>query len=156
MTQNVLLHEPKGTDFRPLTQLIFTIAVGVFLALIAGFFAILTLNRTNTDRIVPGVSVGGVDLSDLTMGEALVKLNADLAYPIKGQIILTDGQNQWAYTPEQLGLSLNTIASIDQAFRVGRQSNLLNNLSTQLNVRQNGLKIEPEIVYEQRQAYPRL
>lgn len=156
MTQNVLLHEPKDTSFRPLTQLIFTIAVGVFLALIAGFFAILTLNQSNTDRIVPGVNVGGVDLSDLTMGEALVKLNADLAYPNKGQIILTDGQNQWAYTPEQLGLSLNTIASIDQAFRVGRQSNLLNNLSTQLNVRQNGLKIEPEIVYDQRQAYARL
>ena len=156
MTQNVLLHEPEETTFQPITQLMFILVVGVILALIAGFFAVLALDRTNTNRIYPGIRVAGVDLSGLTVGEALVKLNTEMVYASTGNIILTDGQNQWAFSPEQLGLSLNTIASVDQAYRIGRQSDLLGNLSNQLNLRQNGIEIEPETIYDQRQAYTRL
>ena len=108
------------------------------LAIIASLVAVVAVESRNTDRIVSGVSVGGIDLSGLTMGEALVRLNQDLAYPNEGHIVLTDGNNQWAFTPEQLGLSLNTIASIDQAFRVGRQSSAIANLSTQLRASQGG------------------
>lgn len=142
--------------YQPQTQLKFILIVSVILAIIASLVAIVAVESRNTDRIVSGVSVGGVDLSGLTMGEALVRLNQDLAYPNQGHIVLTDGNNQWAFTPEQLGLSLNTIASIDQAFRVGRQSSAIANLSAQFRASQRGVELEPETIYDQRQAYLRL
>lgn len=151
-----MLNKPKSVAYQPLTQLKFVLIVGLILAIIASLAAVLAFESRNNDRIYPGVFVGGVDLSGLTMGEALVKLNQDMAYPSKGYIILTDGKDQWAFTPEQLGLSVNTIASIDQAFRVGRQSDTITNLSAQLNARQQSVEIEPETIYDQRQAYTRL
>lgn len=151
-----MLNQPSTVAYQPATQLKFTLILGVLLAIVASLVAVVVFESRNTDRIYPGVSVGGEDLSGLTMGEALVRLNTDMAYPSKGQIVLTDGNNQWAFTPEQLGLSLNTIASIDQSFRVGRQSGTIANLSAQLNARQSGIEIEPETIYDQRQAYTRL
>lgn len=156
MTQNIMLNQPRTISYKPAAQLKFTLIVGLILAIVVGLVALAVLDSRNTDRIYPGVSVGGADLSGLTMGEALVRLNTDMAYASTAHIVLTDGKDQWAFTPEQLGLSFNTIASIDQAFRVGRQSGTIANLSTRLNASQNGVEIEPQTVYDQSQAYARL
>lgn len=156
MTQQVMLRKTKGAAYQPVTQLKFVLVMGLGLALLVGLVALAIFQTRNADRIYPGVSVAGVDLSGLTMGEALIKLNTNFSYPTSGHITFTDGTDRWVYTPEQLGLSINTIASIDKAYRVGRSSNSLRNLSEQLNTSRVGLQIDPETTYDQRQSYARL
>lgn len=156
MTQNLLHKEIGKGTFQPHTQLKFILISGVLLAVIALTVAVVSFESRNADRIFPGVSVGGVDLSGLTMGEALVKLNTDLSYASQGQIMLTDGTNQWAFTPEQLGLSLDKIDGIEHAFRIGRQSSKFTNVTAQIYASQHGVDIAPNTTYDQGQAYLRL
>ncbi|MGA2112775.1 MAG: VanW family protein [Anaerolineales bacterium] len=71
-------------------------------------------------RIYLGVSVGGMDLSGLTAEQAAEQLLAGTSYPQKGAITFTDGRQSWSASPSQLGVSIDFMGTLNQAFRVGR------------------------------------
>jgi len=107
----------------------------------------------HTGRIMPGVHVAGVDVSDLTPAEAAERLNQHLTYPNEGQIVLRDGDRVWVATPKDLGMVFDVGYSVEDAYLVGRRSGLFGNLSGQLQARQNGMDIQPVVIVDQRVAY---
>lgn len=104
-------------------------------------------------RIFPGVSVAGVDLSGLSPAEAAVKLNASLAYPYAGRIVLRDGARVWVVSPAQMGMAFDASASAQQAYQLGRSGGLFASLDGQLRARSEGAQISPVILFDQRVAY---
>src|SRR5258707_1030762 len=79
----------------------FLLSVTIF-ALIVGALVIYT-----SGRILPGVSVGDVSLGGLTADAASAQLQSAWS-----QIKVRDGDRIWIVTPAQLGLSLDTAATV--------------------------------------------
>ena len=137
-------------------QLAFVLVFGLLLAAIIAFVWLYGYENKYAGRIYPGVSAAGIDLSNLTEGEAALKLRQEFKYPDAGRLLLTDKENKWIYTPVQMGLSVDLLATANTAYRFGRDDGLLANLSQQLSARGAGYKIQPTIVYDQKQAYKSL
>ncbi len=134
-------------------QVIFIIGVGLLLAALILAAIVGKYERDYADKIYPGVSVAGVDLSGLTLGQAVVNLNANLTYGRFGQLHFSNGQDNWVYTPEALGFSYNPIEVANDAFAIGREKGTLVNLGEQLKALNEGIDITPGIVYDQAKAY---
>ena len=138
-------------------QFIFVVIFGFLLALAALFAIVMGFEAKHENAIFPGVSVNGTDLSGLTVGQAVVKLNnGGLTYPKQGQIFFTDGESRWAFNPGQLGYTFEPISAVEQAFRVGRGQGLLADLSGQFLAMRSGVNIDPSVVYDQRVTYAML
>lgn len=103
-------------------------------------------------RILPGVSVAGVDLSSHTPDEAVAALNQRLTYPQSGMIVFRYGDEAWVAHPQELGLVFDVGATVQQAYTVGR-SGMLASLSGQLDALQGGLDLAPVVVFDQRVAH---
>lgn len=134
-------------------QIAFILGVGLLLAILILSAVILKYERDYADKIHPGVTVAGVDLSGLTLGQAVVNLNANLTYGHLGQLHFSNGQDNWVYTPDDLGFSYDPVEVAKAAFDIGRGKGTMVNLGEQLKARNQGIDITPSIVYNQAKAY---
>ncbi len=136
----------------------------IFVSLVAGgalFFLVLLLlifgyQVAYLGRIFPGVSVAGVDLSGLTPAQAAVRLQQQLTFPLNGHILLRDGSQAWIATPVELGLVMDSQASVEAAYRVGRAGGLFRRLGEQWRARRQGVLLPPVLLFDQRVAYAAL
>ena len=135
------------------SQLLTTILVGVALALLAVIVVLGTYQLWFSGRILPGVSVAGVDLSGMDPDLAALIINQNLVYPYTGKILFRDGEKIWLASPAELGFVLNSADSIQAAYQVGRSGSLLSRLSTQVKSWRGGLDIPVVIMFDQRVAY---
>lgn len=134
-------------------QLAVALCLGIVLfGLFAGIY-LVSYEVKHRDTIFPGISMSGVDLSGLTIDEAAQVIHEQLSYPSKGRLLVTDQEHNWLYTPQQMGLNIDPLASAKKAFEVGRSKGLLTSIRNQLQARQNGVSISPIIIYDQRIAY---
>ncbi len=106
-----------------------------------------------SDRIFPGISMAGVDLSSLTPDQASSALNERLSYPTAGKIVFRDGDRLWVATPVQLGMAFDSGTSVQRAYGLGRNGGLINDLSSQLNAWQGGIYLTPVIIFDARIAH---
>ena len=141
------------SKINPSIQIVFVLVVWLLLAAIGGVGYVYAFESRHAETIFPGVSVAGVDLSGLTVEEARQKLENALTYPEQGKILFIYGEKRWLYSPEQLGFSLDAAQSARQAFAVGRQNSLSENLSVQMAAARQGVNLAPVAQYDQRQAY---
>ncbi len=137
-------------------QVAFVLVFGLLLAAIIAVVGVYAYENKYAGRIYPGVSVADIDLSNLTEGEAALKLRQEFKYPTSGRLLFTDNENKWIYNPAQMGLSVDLLATANAAYRFGRNGTMLTNLSQQLSAYTSGFKIQPQIVYDQAQAYKSL
>ena len=105
-----------------------------------------------SDRIFPGITMAGVDLSSMTPEDASRALQQHLIYPINGQIVFHDGDRAWVTTPAELGMVFDAGKSVQQAYDTGRQGGWLTNMANQLNAWQGGLHLLPVILFDEPSA----
>lgn len=124
--------------------LLFLLAIG----LITGGYQLLYAGR-----VFPGITMAGVDLTNMTPEQATADLSQRLTYPTSGQVVFRDGDRVWVATPAELGMVFDTGTSIQSAYNVGRQGGLFTDLAGQLNAWQGGLDLKPVIVFDERVAH---
>lgn len=134
-------------------QIGFVFIFGALLALAALVAIVMGFEGKYQNAIFPGVSVNGIDLSGLTVGQAVVKLNASLTYPKQGQLFFTDGDSRWAFNPGQLGYRFEPIPAVEKAYQVGRSGGVFANLKEQFLALKSGVNIDPSVLYDQRSAF---
>jgi vancomycin resistance protein YoaR len=93
------------------------------LLIIAAISAAIGMAATGT--ILPGVSVGGVELSGLSRAAAADRLTAELPSLAAGRAVVVVGEDEAIVEYEELGRGYETQAMVDAAFGVGRNGNLL-------------------------------
>ncbi len=126
---------------------------GIFLFMAALFTLSVGYSLIYFGRVLPGVSVAGVDISGLTVDAAAVKLSNTLTYPYSGRVVFLDGAQVWIETPARLGMVFDAAATARHALTIGRTLNLFQNASDQVNALQNGLDLSPISIFDQRIAY---
>src|SRR3990170_5562236 len=83
-------------------------------------------------KVLPGVRVGGVDLSGLDRAAAAARLDASLTALDGGHVTLALGRQGIALGQAALGRGYDTETMLDAAFAVGRSGDLVARASDQL------------------------
>jgi vancomycin resistance protein YoaR len=105
-------------------------------------------DSTNSGKVFPGVSVYGLDLSGLSAAEAAYRLNDGFYYPRDGRITFTYEGKSWVATPADLGLGLDLMATINDAYAIGRAGDSLGNLEKQMQARFSGVAVAPVLQFD--------
>jgi lipoprotein-anchoring transpeptidase ErfK/SrfK len=124
------------------------ILAAIVLSIGAGGVVFLTQNYSQryTDRIYPGVSVYGVDLGGLTVGEAAAVLQSSLPNPAALTVALRDGNRIWSRSWANLGIHFEPQATARLAYRVGREGTPEQQRTAQLQALVAGWPLSPVIV----------
>jgi vancomycin resistance protein YoaR len=104
-------------------------------------------------RILPGISVAGIDVSGLYPAEASLKLSQKMMFPSTGKILFRDGEKYWLASPAELGLIFNAGTSVQAAYQAGRSGGIFKGLNSQIKSWQEGLDLPPVIIFDERVAY---
>ena len=103
-----------------------------------------------SEKIIPGVSVGDLDLSNMDVRSAAAELGA--YYDLKRTITVSNGFTTWKVAPAQLGLRINIGATIDDAFSVGRYQEMNENINQMLTSFMKGWQVPPVISIDKEAA----
>ena len=132
------------------------LALAVFASLVvfAGLVlvALVGYQVVYADRVFPGVSVAGVDLSGLKEEEAAQRLVEELPYTYEGQIQLTYQDQVWDVRPIDLGYLVDPNSTAQAALSVGRAHWLGRDLVDQVNAWFKGVELAPVVYYDERIA----
>jgi vancomycin resistance protein YoaR len=102
------------------------------------------------DRIVPGVSVADVNISSMTPTDAMTAITN--TYTNDTLYTLRDGDRIWQVSAEELGVSFDIEATINEAYAIGHTPNGVSNLIAQASTWFNGANIAPIVTYDPRTA----
>ncbi len=123
-----------------------TLAVGAAAAAYAGFRA------AYRERIYPGVTAWGADLSGKTIPEAALQLSQAFGYPQAQIFTFRDGDRIWTATPAQLGVSFDLPGTVARAYAVGRSGDLAGDVARQYSAWRDGQSVPPLVVYDPARA----
>ena len=99
----------------------------------------------NTGKIHRGVEVGSVSLGGKTPAEARQVVRDHVMGPLKD--IDFDGPAHFTRSAGAMGMSFNVDETVDEAYAVGREGNILERLSERLRASFGGATIPPDIDY---------
>ncbi len=108
------------------------------------------------ERIIPGVTAGGLSLSNLTTEEAYAALQDYFEYDESAVFTFRDGTEFWQLTAGELGVEFDAQATVAEAFSHGHSDNVLGNVVDQALIWLNGLAVSPVIRYDQNIAWAEL
>jgi vancomycin resistance protein YoaR len=136
--------KPRNSALRVLAVVLAAAATLVFSSALSA----PVYQQFNNGKIYPGVSVYGVDLSGLTAAEAAQRISLGFTYPWDGRITFQYREKTWVATPADLGLRLDLLTTVNNAYAVGRSKDLLGNLEDQTQARFIGVAVPPVLQYD--------
>jgi vancomycin resistance protein YoaR len=104
----------------------------------------------NSGKIHRGVEVGSVSLGGKTPSEARQIVREQVLGPLKE--IDFDGPDHFTRNARAMGVSFNIDETVDKAYAVGREGNVLDRLSERLRASLGGATIPPDIDYRPAKA----
>lgn len=133
-----------GSTF-PWARLLFSFLVA--LAAIAVFAIAFTFAyaRLHDGKVVPGVDVAGVSLAGLDRSAAEAKLRETLPALSSGHITVRFADVEERIRYAEIGRDYNIALMLDQAFGVGRDSNVVGQVAEQLRILMRGVTVEPSM-----------
>jgi vancomycin resistance protein YoaR len=100
----------------------------------------------NSGKIHRGVEVGNVPLGGLTTAEARQTVKNHVVGPLER--IEFSGPEDFSRNAKDLGVRFNVARTVNQAYAVGREGNVLDRLSERLRASFGGATIPPDIDYK--------
>ena len=136
-------NEPKAdtkTKNKKLWKIIVITLIFIILLLFSTIFSLLNLSK---QTIAKGVSIKGIDVSNLTIEEATSKMNEAINIELMQPIQLSYGED---YTTDfdihQIDYSYDVTNSITEAYNIGKNNNIIINNYTLLATAFLGKNIE--------------
>lgn len=122
-----------------------------FGAFIGGTTALLVGVRLfYSGTALPGVFVGGVDVSGMSAPEIEVALGERMSYPVTGRLALRDGSQVWTANPAQVGAVLDAPTMAAAALSVGRSGDALTQTGEQIDAWFRGVVLPPILIFDER------
>ena len=136
------LDVPKNKDTKIGIILLIIAIVIILVAFVSTFFAAINIKNT---KILKGISIGNIDVSDTTQEEATQKLEDVYGTKAEKQIYLKYGEYETSVTYEALEVKYQTENAIKQAYEIGRAGNLIQDNFEILNTWNKGRNIKLEV-----------
>ena len=142
----------ESTSARPRTsaRLRFTVAflVGVILTLAIGVGALYAYDQQYAGRILPGVQVGGVNLSGLTPADAQAKLDEAYHGLSEGRIVLNGPDGTEVVSYAAIDRRIESDALVTEAMAVGRDGTGLDRAVANARTALRGVAIAPRVTFD--------
>ncbi len=116
----------------------------VILGILSTIFALLNINN---DKIISGISILGIDVSELTKEEATNKVNESLNTRLNSELVFSHNDQLYNILPSQLECSFNVSEAVNKAFSYGRNGNIFQNNFDIINTFFKTVNIDPAFTY---------
>lgn len=94
------------------------IALGIVLLALGGVsYAAYRYDRASSDRILPGVTVAGIDVGGMARVEAIQAVQRSVQERLSQPLTIRVAEGSWKTTPAELGRSADVGAAVDQALQ---------------------------------------
>lgn len=94
------------------------IAVGIVLLALGGVsYAAYRYDQASSDRILPGVTVAGIDVGGMARVEAIQAVQRSVQERLSQALTIRVAEGSWKTTPAELGRSADVGAAVDQALQ---------------------------------------
>ena len=103
---------------------ILLIVIGVIIVLVALLSTVFAIINLGNDKIMKGISVGNIDLSNLTKEEASKTLNEIYSAKLENEIYLTYEDFETVITYQALEAKYQIESAIERAYNIGRDGNV--------------------------------
>ena len=126
----------------------FTFVLTLIALIVFGAAFAIGYARMNEGRVLPGVTVGGVDVAGLSRGAAEAKLRQSLP-SLSGGVLSVDidGEtHEIGYA--EFGRDYDYELMLNQAFSVGRGDNFVEQLREQIGILLSGVSLEPHVTWD--------
>lgn len=146
--ENIILasNKNKKTKKIVLCCTIPTFIFAVLILLLSTIFALININNT---KIMRGVSIQGIDVSNLTVEEAKQKVSSVVGKHMSENILVRHLDFEGIFLPEQLGVSLDIDSTVYEAYSLGRSGNIFENNYSILNLMLNTKDLSVNITYDE-------
>ena len=109
------------------SKILLIVALVLLCISIITFSTIFSLLNLNSDKIMNGVSIYGIDVSGLTVDEAKNVLNSYIADKNEKTITFNHNDFSGSVTLSQLNINFNIDLAVNEAYSVGRNGNFFEN-----------------------------
>ncbi|HEV8547034.1 MAG TPA: VanW family protein [Candidatus Limnocylindrales bacterium] len=122
--------------------------IGLIAALAIGSGALYALDRHYTGKILPGVSVGGINVSGLSPDEARSRLTEAFASYGEGRAVLTGDGKQAVIEYATIGRRPDVEAMVVEAMNVGRAGNPIERVIYDARTAVRGVELQPRVTFD--------
>ena len=130
---------------------IFGICVLVFIIILCIAFLIFTFVNNQNKNIISGVSIKGINVSNLSTEEAKETLQNYINENLPENINLVHNDYQTSIPLSALNVNLDVDSSVEQAYKIGKSGNILENSFTALKTWMNPIDIELTLTLDEEQ-----
>jgi vancomycin resistance protein YoaR len=134
------------------TRILLAFAAGLILLLALLLVVNLVFTMVYANRILPGVSMNGIQLSGMSVDQATSEIARSIRFTETGSVLLLANEKSWAVAPVQLGVYLDPISSAKSAFAVGRRGSIDSILLQRFTSFSEGTEVFPTFIYDQKAA----
>ena len=106
---------------------IFGMLTGILIIIVLLILIIFTGYNMFNQNIVSGVSIKGVDVSNMSKSDAKYKLDNYLSEVLPQEIKVKHGDFEGTLSTSQIAVEFDTKSATNQAFSIGRQGNIFEN-----------------------------
>ena len=150
MTDTTEPLEPTNELRRPSARLSFGVAFifGLVAALLLGVGALYGYDRQFAGRILPGVHVGDVDLSGLTVDDARAELQRAFGSLSDGRLVLTVAAVEHVISYAEVSRGPDLDAMLAEAIAVGRAGTAVDRAVADARTAVRGVFLEPRVTFD--------
>src|SRR5688500_9149302 len=145
----IAVEQPGVAPRRTWQRFVVAFLVGLIAALALGAGALYAFDRTYEGRVLPGVRVGGVDLSGLAPDQARATLTEQFARFGKGEAILAGGGHEMAIPYDKISRRPDVEAMVAEAMAVGRAGNAVERAILDARTAIRGVELVPRVLLDE-------
>jgi hypothetical protein len=108
------------------------VLLGLGMVVFLFMFGIFTVRIFNYNKVLPGVSVRGINIGGLTVDQAITRLDAQTSQYLKSDVSYMLNGNASILKPEQLGINFDNTEMANRAFMIGRENDIVTDIATQV------------------------
>jgi lipoprotein-anchoring transpeptidase ErfK/SrfK len=108
-------HAPVSRGWRRAARVAVFVLAGLVVLGGGAAFATYRYEEANAGRILPGISIDGVDVGGMTRDEAVAALRAAAEDRLSREILVRAGDERWRITPAELGMEADVERKVDLA-----------------------------------------
>jgi lipoprotein-anchoring transpeptidase ErfK/SrfK len=101
------------------------VATSVAVPLLVAAGAVYAYDAGHSDRIAPGMRIGGVEVGGMSADAARAKLRRDLVTPLERPVVVTAGSRTFRLTAREAQVKVNTGELVDRAVASSRQGSFV-------------------------------
>ena len=146
--ENIIFKSNEDTRHKKRNIIFICIALIIIFILLIVFSTIFAIMNINNTKIMNGVYIQGIDVSNLDKDEAKEKLTSIVEEHLSSNITLIRGEYSTVISPSEFNVTFDISSAIDEAYSVGRSGNLFERNFTILNLLTSKASVGTSLSYD--------